>query len=140
MLKKWKLQCPQSEWDLEFPQVDGRPNYRKTTWRDFVLAVKKANEQIPDNQKTLPRLTIHCLRHTFASIHLMNGTPISEVSAMLGHANVNITLTIYSHFIFKMRTDSAARFAASIFNGQNLVTGRDVHHKATSSKNITSRN
>ena len=70
----------------------------------------------------------------------MNGTPISEVSAMLGHANVNITLTIYSHFIFKMRTDSAARFAASIFNGQNLVTGRDVHHKATSSKNITSRN
>jgi integrase len=45
----------------------------------------------------------------------MNGTPIPEVSAMLGHANVNITLTVYTHFIPKMRTNSTEKFAASIF-------------------------
>jgi Phage integrase family len=54
----------------------------------------------------LKRRTIHTLRHSFASIHLMQGTSITEVSAMLGHSNVNITLTVYSHFIPKMRTDS----------------------------------
>jgi hypothetical protein len=40
----------------------------------------------------------------------MNGTPIPEVSAMLGHANVNITLTVCTHFIPKMRTDSTETF------------------------------
>jgi hypothetical protein len=47
-----------------------------------------------------------------------NGTQIPEVSAMLGHANVNITLTVYTHFIPKMQTDSSARLAAAIFSGK----------------------
>jgi integrase len=51
----------------------------------------------------------------------MNGTPIPEVSAMLGHANVNITLTVYTHFIPKMQTDSATRLAAAIFSGEKLT-------------------
>jgi integrase len=87
-LKKWKLQCPPSKWDLVFPRADGRPQDRKTTWRAFDAAIKKANENAREDQK-LRRLTIHSLRHSFASIHLMNGTPIPDVSAMLGHANVN---------------------------------------------------
>jgi hypothetical protein len=45
----------------------------------------------------------------------MSGTAIPEVSAMLGHANVNITLTVYTHFIPKMQTDSAARLSSSDF-------------------------
>ncbi len=49
-------------------------------------AIKKANEDAKDDEK-LPRLTIHSLRHSGASIHLMRGTPLPEVSAMLGHAN-----------------------------------------------------
>ena len=47
----------------------------------------------------------------------VNGTPIPEVSSMLGHANVNITLTVYTHFIPKMQTDSSSRLAAAIFSG-----------------------
>jgi hypothetical protein len=52
----------------------------------------------------------------------VNGTPIPEVSSMLGHANVNITLTVYTHFIPKMQTDSSSRLAAVIFSGEQ--TGR----------------
>jgi integrase len=48
----------------------------------------------------------------------MNGTAIPEVSAMLGHANVNITLTVYTHFIPRMQTDSSSRLAAVIFSGK----------------------
>jgi integrase len=68
-------------------------------------AIKKANENAKPDEK-LKRLTIHSLRHSRASIHIMRGTPIPEVSAMLGHANVNITLTVYTHFIPKMQTFS----------------------------------
>src|SRR6266542_5061984 len=77
-LKKWKLQCPPSKWDLVFPRVAGRPQDRKTTWRAFDAAIKKANENAREDQK-LRRLTVHSLRHSFASINLMNGTPIPEV-------------------------------------------------------------
>ncbi len=126
-LKKWKLQCPPSKWDLVFPKVDGRPQDRKTTWRAMEAAIKKANEKATDESEKLRRLTVHSLRHSFASIHLMNGTAIPEVSAMLGHANVNITLTVYTHFIPKMQTDSSSRLAASIFGGKKLVDDQLGH-------------
>ena len=116
--------------DLVFPRADGRPQDRKTTWRAFDAAIKKANENAREDQK-LRRLTVHSLRHSFASIHLMNGTPIPEVSSMLGHANVNITLTVYTHFIPKMQTDSSSRLAAVIFGGNkpggdHLKTARTI--------------
>jgi integrase len=85
-----------SAWQVgfAFPKNGRRPQDRKATWRVLDAAIKKANENAREDEK-LRRLTIHSLRHSFASIHLMNRTPIPEVSAMLGHANVNITLTVY---------------------------------------------
>ena len=61
----------------------------------------------------------------------MNCTPIPEVSAMLGHANVNITLTVCTHFIPKMRTNSTEKFAASIFNKKNPFGEGVIHDKTT---------
>ena len=71
-LKKWKLQCPPSKWDLMFPQADGRPQHRKAVWRAMDRAIKKANENAKPDEK-LSRLTIHSLRHSGASIHIMRG-------------------------------------------------------------------
>ena len=118
ILKKWKLKSPPSKFDLVFPKSDGYPQNRKTAWSALGAAAKKAK---------LPRLTVHSLRHSFASVHLMLGTPIPEVSAMLGHANVNITLTIYVHFVPKMQTESSARLAAAIF-GSKKVDPDQVGH------------
>jgi integrase len=130
-LKKWKLQCPPSKWDLMFPKADGRPQDRKATWRALDAAIKKANENAKESEK-LKRLTVHSLRHSFASIHLMSGTPIPEVSAMLGHANVNITLAVYTHFIPKMQTDSSSRLASAIFTEKKPADDRVGHLKDTS--------
>jgi integrase len=41
--------------------------------------------------------SLHSLRHSHASILLGNGTPLAVVSERLGHANQNITLSVYSH-------------------------------------------
>jgi hypothetical protein len=49
---------------------------------------------------------MHSLRHSFASALIMSGASVTEVQALLGHANPAITLLIYSHW-FK-GTDSGA--------------------------------
>ena len=52
-------------------------------------------------EKTLlnTQTRIHDLRHTFASINLMEGVPVLVVSNHLGHSSAKITLEYYSHFI-----------------------------------------
>lgn len=41
----------------------------------------------------------HSLRHTFASVMLDSGQPITAVSKWMGHANPAITLRIYAHMM-----------------------------------------
>jgi integrase len=115
-----------------FPQGDGRPQHRKATWRALDAAIKAANEKAKEEKEKLRRLTVHSLRRSFASIHLMNGTPIPDVSSMLGRANVNIRLTVYTHFIPKMQTDSSSRLAAAIFSQKKTVNDQVSHVKDTS--------
>jgi len=38
------------------------------------------------------------LRHTFATLLLQQGVPIYNVSRLLGHASINLTNAVYSHF------------------------------------------
>jgi integrase len=39
----------------------------------------------------------HDLRHTFASLHLSNGTPIAYVSQWMGHSTIELTVSQYGH-------------------------------------------
>jgi integrase len=54
--------------------------------------------------------TLYDLRHTFATLHLAKGHPITYVSAQLGHSNPSTTLTWYAHWL---RTHDK-RFADSL--------------------------
>lgn len=53
----------------------------------------------------LRRIRLHDLRHTAASLMIATGADIASVSRQLGHANVAITLGIYTH-AFAKRTGS----------------------------------
>lgn len=46
-----------------------------------------------------PLVTLHGLRHGCGSLMLMAGVPLIAVSRFLGHANVQITATVYSHLV-----------------------------------------
>ena len=46
---------------------------------------------------TLTDITFHELRHTFASLAALSGSPIENVSRVLGHATIQITLDLYQH-------------------------------------------
>ena len=54
--------------------------------------------------------TVYDLRHTFATLHLAKGHPITYVSAQLGHANPSTTLKWYAHWL----PTSDKRFADSL--------------------------
>jgi len=41
----------------------------------------------------------HTLRHTYASLLIQTGEPITYVQAQLGHHSAALTLTVYGHFI-----------------------------------------
>ncbi len=43
-----------------------------------------------------PRIRIHDIRHMIASTLLQNGTPIADISVMLGHQSIQTTERIYS--------------------------------------------
>jgi len=44
-----------------------------------------------------PKLTWHCLRHTYASLLIAKRLPITYVSRRLGHATSTVTLDTYGH-------------------------------------------
>ena len=50
----------------------------------------------------MTRITLHGLRHTHISHLLMDGVHVKVVSERAGHANINITLSVYAAYIPSM--------------------------------------
>ena len=89
---KWK------ENNLVFPTRVGTPISQANMNRDFKQILADCN---------LKNIRFHDLRHTAASIMINAGVPVIQVSHMLGHSMVSITLDTYSHLIPSMHTDTA---------------------------------
>jgi integrase len=60
--------------------------------------VRKAFNRMLD-AAGLHRRGPHQLRHTFASLLLQKGSPITYVSRQLGHHDASITLRVYAHWV-----------------------------------------
>jgi integrase len=50
-------------------------------------------------RSTVRRHTVYDLRHTFATLHLAKGHPITYVSGQLGHSSASTTLRWYAHWL-----------------------------------------
>jgi integrase len=74
----------------------------------------------------LPRIRLHGLRHTWASLALAAGINPKVVSERLGHATVAFTLDTYSHVMPGLQEDAAERVAAAI-GLQSGVQASDTH-------------
>lgn len=85
--------------DLVFPNEIGRPmSGGNLLRRSFWALLEKAH---------LPRIRFHDLRHTAATLMIMEGYSAKTVSERLGHASVNITLDRYSHVLPSMQKEVA---------------------------------
>lgn len=63
----------------------------------------------------LPRVSLHDLRHTFASMLNASGIDIARISHELGHSSIGITLNTYTH-IFGNVSDSSRGIADTLNN------------------------
>lgn len=91
--------------ELMFPSTVGTPtNSKNLYWRSFKPLLK--NVKLPD-------IKFHELRHTCATIRFMKGQHPKQVSDILGHSSVAITLDIYSHVIPGMGGDDPMEDALS---------------------------
>ena len=71
----------------------------------------------------LPRVRLHDLRHSYASLLLESGSDLKVVSTALGHASVAITCDVYAHVSPVMLTSAANRLDALIRGGQKTSDG-----------------
>lgn len=91
------------ETDLVFAGQHGQPMDPSWSRQVFYAALKAAK---------MPRIRFHDLRHTAATLLLMQGEPAKVVSEMLGHATVGLTLDTYSHVLPTMHRRAAAAMDA----------------------------
>ena len=92
-----------------FTNEEGAPMFPDTVTKWFTAFVQRTG---------LPKVTIHSLRHTYASLMIADGTPLVTVSHQLGHAQTSTTTNIYAHVI----AAAEARAAAVLDRFSDLVS------------------
>jgi len=62
-----------------------------------------------------PKLTVHGLRDTWATLAMGSGVHAVVVKERLGHSTITITFDLYTHSTQVMDADAAATVAARVF-------------------------
>ncbi len=92
--------------DLVFCRRDGKPFNPKRFSREFDRRLTRF---------ALPRIRLHDLRHTWATLALEAGIDVKVVADRLGHSSPVITWTIYQHVTPAMQSGAAEKVAGLIF-------------------------
>jgi integrase len=70
----------------------------------------------------LPRIRLHDLRHTHATLALKAGVHPKAVSERLGHATVGVTLDLYSHVVPSLAKDAAELIMSAAYRDESEVS------------------
>ena len=80
----------------------------------------------------LRKIRIHDLRHTYATIRLLSGHNIGDVSYQLGHSSIKITYDTYGHWL-------PGKFKSEVDELDNLHPSAPyTHPKSDGSNNLLS--
>lgn len=77
-------------------------NFRGRFWKEAVERAGLPNE-----------LRFHDLRHTYASFLIEANIHVAEMSRLLGHASVSVTIDVYGHILPKQTADTAAKLGTA---------------------------
>ena len=92
--------------DLAFTDEIGRPVRPEWFSKEFGRIVEASG---------VPRIRLHDVRHTYATLALKAGVHAKVVSERLGHSSIAITLDLYSHVTPGMARGAADLVASKIF-------------------------
>lgn len=81
-----------------------RPNYLSAKLQQIV------------SKYNLPHITLHGLRHTFASLANQSGVTLFDTSKALGHSSPDITGRIYTHLLTNVQSTSVAGVSQQLDN------------------------
>lgn len=104
--ERMKLRNVWQDYDLVFCRADGSPLHPKTVSTRFVDTAERIG---------MPHLSLHGLRHTWATLALGGNVHPRVVQERLGHSSVGVTLDIYSHVTPAMQSKAAEQVAALIY-------------------------
>ena len=79
-----------------------KPNYLTAQ----LLSIVRSNR--------LPGITMHGLRHSFASVANSVGVPMFDISRTLGHSSLAVTSAIYTHLFDETQTEAIATVGRAI--------------------------
>ncbi len=113
---------------LVFTREDGQLLHPEHVTKRFARLVRDAG---------LPPITLHGVRHSYATAALAAGEPLKVVSERLGHASISITANLYQHVLPSMDERTANAVADLILGDRKrdaessavnpLSTGPVVH-------------
>jgi integrase len=113
---------------LVFTREDGQVLHPEHVTKRFARLVRDAG---------LPPITLHGVRHSYATAALAAGEPLKVVSERLGHASTSITANLYQHVLPSMDERTANAVANPILGERKpdaessavnpLSTGPQVH-------------
>lgn len=104
--EKMKQGAKYTDLDLVIPASNGKPLSPRNLLRTFYLIIEKAD---------VPKITFHDLRHTHATLLLAKGVHPKVVAERLGHADMRVTLEVYSHVLPNIQKDAAEKFGKAFF-------------------------
>lgn len=99
---------------LVFTWENGLPLTPDHAYRLFLRLTQRAG---------LPRIRLHDLRHTSASLALAAGVPLKVVSDRLGHSSIGITADLYTHVVPAVSRDAADRMAVLLEEASSAQIG-----------------
>jgi integrase len=91
--------------DLVFSREDGSPIHPHTLSQAFERIVKRSG---------LPKISLHGLRHTHATLGLAFGVHEKVVAERLGHQSVAFTMKQYAHVLPGMQAEAADLIATAV--------------------------
>ena len=101
------IQTRSAESHLFQMPFDGVLDYNNFMSRIFKPAIQRVG---------FAGIGFHNLRHTTASLLISQGTPITTVAGILGHASTQMTLNVYGHLYEDESVTYVDRLGDSIFN------------------------
>jgi integrase len=101
--------------DLVFARADGTPTHPELLSTTFDRIARHAG---------LPRIRLHDIRHTHATLLLKAGVHIKVVSERLGHATPSFTLDVYGWVLPGMQAEAAAVFSRLMSSPADLADPR----------------
>ena len=114
--------------------LNGEPPLQHGRRKDIEKKKAEADKPLPAKDRKLFRFTAHDLRHTYATALYDAGVPVKAAQYFLGHADIRITLELYTHLSKERESASRNQFVTYL---DKWLDGRVLTALPFASEDIT---